>query len=92
MTATIISDDVLPTFPQPHVVQKNATAPICGMRVSPSGRRLVLIHRDAPLQIWDLPSKSPLATHFVALPGGAEIVPRRFVLDQLRRRTGVRAG
>ena len=23
------------------------------LRVSPSGRRLVLIHRDAPLQIWD---------------------------------------
>ena len=55
------------------LVQKNATAPICGMRVSPSGRRLVLIHRDAPLQIWDLPSKSPLATHFVALPGGATL-------------------
>ena len=53
--------------------EKAGTAPISAMRLSPSGRRLVLMHRDAPLQIWDLPTKTPLATHFVALPGGATL-------------------
>jgi hypothetical protein len=43
------------------------------MRLSRSGRRLALLCRDAPLQIWDLPSRTPLATHFVALPGGATL-------------------
>jgi WD40 repeat protein len=52
---------------------RGASVSLIGARLSPSGRRLVLIFKDAPLQIWDLPSRTPLATHFVAFPSGAAL-------------------
>ena len=52
---------------------RGASVSLVGARLSPSGRRLVLIFKDAPLQIWDLPSRTPLATHFVAFPSGAAL-------------------